>query len=100
MTDQLSEQRLREMVAQELFDIWKDAKSSEVDNWDDVTFESLPEEHKHEYYLTADRIANYYKEKYKGYVKLAEDQTFPKELLADFHNLSDVLKAGWRKVEL
>ncbi len=43
-------------TAKELFDIWKEAKSTEADNWDDVTWESLPEKHQYEYLLTAKRI--------------------------------------------
>jgi len=49
---------IKELVAKELFDIWKEAKSTANDNWDDVTFEALPEKHKHEYYLTVDRIVS------------------------------------------
>ncbi len=47
---------LEDKIALELFDIWKEAKSFEVDNWDDVTWKSLPEKHKEEYRLTARRI--------------------------------------------
>ena len=43
-------------IAQELFDVWKEAKSSMPDNWDDETWENLPVFHKREYLLTAERI--------------------------------------------
>lgn len=43
-------------IAKMLFDIWKEAKSTEEDNWDDVSFDSLPDKHKHEYLKTSKRI--------------------------------------------
>ena len=47
---------LVEQVATELFDIWKEAKSTCEDNWDDVTWDSLPEKHKGEYRKTTHRL--------------------------------------------
>ena len=46
----------RGQIAKEIFDVWKEAKEDCDDNWDDITFESLPEKHKHEYYLTVERL--------------------------------------------
>lgn len=57
-----TEQELIKRMAFQLFDIWKEAKSSEEDNWDNVLFEQLSEKEKAEYYLTAKRFVGYYKE--------------------------------------
>ncbi len=43
-------------IARDLFDIWREAKRSETDNWDDVPWESLSEKHQNEYLLSANRI--------------------------------------------
>jgi len=59
---------LREKIAKELFDIWKDAKSTCEENWEDQDFESLPDKHKQEYYLTANRIIDFQ----AGYQKITE----------------------------
>lgn len=56
MTSKEEIRELRERLCCELFDVWKEAKSTTDENWDDVTWESLPEKHKREYYLTANRI--------------------------------------------
>ena len=72
----MDKQELREKIAEELFDIWKEAKDSgeageSSDNWGCVSFRELPNKHRHEYYLTTDRILRFIKE--AGYVKLPED---------------------------
>lgn len=54
--EQTVEEKLIEQIAKELFGIWQEAKSTEPDSWDDQTFQDLPDKHKHEYYLTAQRI--------------------------------------------
>lgn len=47
----------------------------EIDNsWDDVSFESLPEKHKHEYYLTAGRIISYIGDRCFNRLAIAEDE--------------------------
>lgn len=43
-------------IAKELFDIWKEAKETTDDSWGNIQFDDLPEKHKHEYILTANRI--------------------------------------------
>ena len=46
----------REHIAKEIYDVWKEAKEDCDDNWDDITFESLPEKHIKEYYLTVEAL--------------------------------------------
>ncbi len=53
-------------LAEELFNVWKEAKSFEEDDWNDTIWASLPEKHKNEYQLTAKRIAEAFKKKYLG----------------------------------
>ena len=52
-----------EAVCRELLNIWIEAKSTmpDGDNWDNVTWESLPEKHKAEYIMTANRISQLFK---------------------------------------
>jgi len=57
---------IEELIVRDLFDVWKEAKQEFGNEWDDVTFESLPEKHKHEYYLTAQRIMGYHKHEPNG----------------------------------
>jgi len=52
--------KLREKIAIELFDIWKDAKQDTGEDWGYIIFAELPEKHKHEYYLTSERIMGYF----------------------------------------
>ena len=40
-------------IARALYDVWVEAKQDTEDNWNDVTFDDLPEKHKVEYYKTA-----------------------------------------------
>ena len=47
---------LQAEIAIELFDIWKESKENTDDSWDNIKYIDLPEKHKHEYILTADRI--------------------------------------------
>ncbi len=47
---------IKEWVARELYAIWQEAKSTEFDSWDDVTWDRLPEKHVAQYLLTAERI--------------------------------------------
>ena len=49
-------QELKVRIAPILYEIWQEAKEDYADNWNDTTFESLPEKHKLEYYRTADSI--------------------------------------------
>lgn len=54
------QEKIREGIARDfLFEVWKEAKSSEIESWDDVTWESLPEKHKTEYLKTAVSLLNY-----------------------------------------
>ena len=55
-----------------LFDIWKDAKSSSEDSWDDVQWESLPEKHQEEYLKTAGRLLEYLRS--QGVVLIEEEK--------------------------
>jgi len=52
----MSYEKLLEEIGKDLFDVWKEAKSTCEDSWDDETWDSLPESHKGEYSLTAERI--------------------------------------------
>jgi len=61
----------REEVARWGFYIWKDAKSTEIDNWDDVTWENVPESHKVEYRKGVDRLLE------DGLAVQAKDQSAP-----------------------
>jgi len=45
-----------EKIAQWGFEVWKEAKSTTEDNWDDVLWETLPEKHKEEYRKSASRL--------------------------------------------
>ncbi len=65
--------RLRERVARELFDIWKEAKSTTPEPWDDVQWETLSENAKGEYYKTAQRILSFIRAEVKG----IENPCFP-----------------------
>ena len=64
----MEEKELRENIVKELFEIWREAKESTGESWDDVTFESLPKKHKQEYYLTVERIIKYHEQ--AGYRKV------------------------------
>ena len=64
----MEDKELKEKIAKELFGIWKEAKSACAENWDDQDFESLPDKHKHEYYLTVARIIEYVEQ--VGYRKI------------------------------
>lgn len=52
----MSDTKLAEEIAKEFFDVWKEAKSSMEDNWDDAFWDNLPQKHKDEYLKTAKRI--------------------------------------------
>jgi len=53
----VTDKEMVEMWARELFEVWKEAKSDlpDGDNWNDQTWESLPDKHKEEYLKTARR---------------------------------------------
>ena len=82
------DEEMREAIARWGFYIWKDAKSTETDNWDDVTWESLPEKHKAEYLVGADRLLG------QGLAVLAKDQSSPLP-----HYAGTTLGASWKNKE-
>ena len=53
-------------IAKEFFDVWREAKSTTEDDWDDVSWESLTENHKTEYRKTAQRIIDLIKKYLAG----------------------------------
>ena len=65
----MEDKELIEHIAKELFEIWKEAKQEIDKSWEDTIFESLPEKHKYEYYLTSKRIVDFFKE--AGYRKVS-----------------------------
>ncbi len=54
----MDKDKLEKRIAEWGFDVWKEAKSTTEDNWDDVTWESLPQKHKEEYYKSARRLVD------------------------------------------
>ncbi len=80
--------KLLEEIAVALFDIWKEAKSTCENDWDDVTWDSLPENHKKEYLLTAKRILSKVQEYYASLVG-------EEELLTD-EELDNIMRHQYR----
>ena len=52
----LTEEKVIYAFCIELYSIWQEAKSTEVDNWDDQDYNTLPDKHKAEYKKTAKHL--------------------------------------------
>ena len=114
-------EELREKIAQELFDIWKEAKETTSDRWTNIRWESLPENHQRQYFLTVDRIFALLRgsgwkspAELQGWVQLDPAQTLPAcprfewhdidacETKCDFERMRQhcpLLKTGFVKVQ-
>jgi len=89
MSEQRDREQAIEKIAQELFDIWVEAKSDlpDGDDWNNQTWETLPEKHRVEYIKTATRIF--------GYRLIPELKP-----LSDEEVYNALSKMGWDKIGL
>ena len=100
MTEQ---EKIKEEIARDfLFDVWKEAKSTTEDSWDDIQWDSLSEKEKGEYFKTAKRLLLYLHSQ-RGAIKVEKELPLP--VVGDKYNddyvsgyaeaYIDMLKAGF-----
>jgi len=99
----MTEQELREKIAKYLFDICRNCNTSGTEFYSQNPSQELVDTVEADCYREVSHILTLIKE--AGYVKLADDQSLPEKPFYPDKSIycetqQDMLKAGWRKVEL